>query len=797
MNENKVAEGEFGYFDPLNREYVITRPDTPRPWYNYLMNNSTVSMISNTSGGVCYDKDPTVYRLLRYRYQNVPYDRPGRYIYIRDNDTGKYWSGCWAPVHTDISKCKYECRVGAGYNIITFIYNGIKTEIKYFIPLDRRLEIWDLKITNISKKTRHLSTFSYAEFAFWGAMRDLHNIDNCPNISRQKYSKGAIIHYSYNDIGTGLHDMNFIQIYGYHTSNKKHYGFSGDRDLFLGKYRDEKNPIVVEKGESTNYCKNSGYPIGSFEHRFSLKPGQTKRIVYQTGFAKNEKDVWISSKKYKDTKNVDKAFNELKKYWGEKFNLFKVKTPDVEFDTLVNSFIQYQASITLRLSRSISPYEWGISRGMGFRDSCQDQLGMMHAFKEHAKTIIGYLLEAIYPDGSASHNSFPLKKIYGVNGFYDDHNWLAITVCRYIKETGNISFLKEKFFYANSSKKGTVLEHLLKCNDYAWKLRGKNGLMQTGCADWNDSLNPGDKKTESTFTSALFCVSTKELIELLRFIGKNKIADKLQNRYDTIKKILNTVGWDGEWFKRMIKTNGEVLGSKKNKNTAKIFLEPQPWSIMAGVVDKDRAKIILDAVEKHLGCPDGHRLMDKSFDKYDKDIGSVGVVLGGIKENASVFNHASSWVIVAESIIGRGNKAMEYFKRICGTTKNKRINIYESEPYVTCQFVSQKPFHIVGRGRNPWLTGSATWMAVGAMQYIIGCRPEYNGLKIDPSIPSNWDGFYLERTFRGTKYIITVKNPEHVEHGVKYIEVNGKKIEGNIIPYYRSNKPIEVTVIMG
>lgn len=796
--QNRIAKGKYGYFDAARREYVITRPDTPRPWYNYLMNDSYVALISNTSGGVSYDKDPTLYRLLRYRYQNVPYDRPGRYVYIRDNDSDEYWSGCWAPVHTDISKCKYECRVGAGYNIITFTYKGIKTQVAYFVPQDRQLEIWDLTITNIGKKVRHLSTFSYAEFAFWGAMRDLLNIDNCPNISLQKHMKGAIIHSSYNDVGTGLDNMNFIRHYGYHISSEKPYAYNGDRDHFIGNYRDERNPIVLETGKSTNYCKTGGYPIGCLEHRFTLRPSQSKRITYQTGIAKDEKSVFIDSRKYKSHANVDRAFREVKGYWDERLGRFTVKTPDKKFDAVVNSFVQYQAAMTMRLSRSISSYEWGMSRGMGFRDSCQDQLGMIQGFQKHAKMIISRLVEALYPDGSAAHNSYPLRNRYDRAGFYDDHNWLAITVCRYIKETGDFKFLKEKLKYVGTKKKGTVFEHLLKCNNLAWKLRGKNGLMQTGHADWNDSLNPGDMESESTFTSALFCVSTKELIELVTVIGEKKLADKLQKRYDIIKKLLNTKGWDGAWYKRMIRTDGRILGSKRNRSTAKIFLEPQPWAVMAGVIGVGRAEKMLDAVEKYLGCEDGHRVMDKGFDVFDMDdMGSVTVMPNGIKENASVFNHASSWMIVAEAMLGRGDKSMEYFKRMCATTKNMKPDIHEVEPYVACQHVSQKPFHIVGRGRNSWLTGTASWMAVASMQYIIGCRAEYEGLRIDPSIPAKWKGFYLERVFRGTRYLITVKNPQHVSKGVKYIKVSGVRIDDNLIPYRKTAKPINVTVVMG
>ena len=798
MSKEKIAAGTYGYFDGENREYVITRPDTPRPWFNYLMNDTTVSMISNTSGGVCYDKDPSTMRLLRYRYQNVPYDRPGRYIYVRDNEKNKYWSACWAPVHTDIKKSKYECRVGAGYNIITFIYDNVKTEVTYFVPMDKPLEIWDLKITNLGKKARKLSTFSYAEFAFWGALRDLMNIDNCPNISRQHYKNGAIIHHSYNDVGTGLHDMKFVQLYGYHTSNVRASGYNGDRDLFLGRYRDEKNPIVVEKGVSTNHCKDGGYPIGCFEHKFTLKPGQTKRIVYQTGVAKNEKDVFVVSKKYKSFSNVDKAFEAAKNYWKKKFELFKVTTPDKEFDVMVNGFIQYQAAMTMRLSRSISSYEWGIARaGYGYRDSCQDQLGMLHALPEKSKIVIDHLVKAVYKDGGSAHNLHPARNNYGVNTFYDGNNWLALTISQYVRETGDVAFLSSKAGYIDTKKEDRVIDHLLKMNDFTWKLKGKHGLIQTGSADWNDSLNPQDMRAESLFNSTLYCASTKELITLLDYAGNKKLKGTLQKRYDTIKKLIHTVGWDGEWLKRMIFVDGTILGAKKNKVNPKIFLELHPWAVIGGSVDGERAYKMLDAVEKYLGCEVGPKLMEHGFKNFDVKIGAAGVVTPGIKENGAVFNHASSWMIVAEAILGRGEKSMEYFKRMCMATKNRKIEVHESEPYVACQFVSQKPFHIVGRGRNGWLTGTASWMAAATMQYIIGCRPDFKGLCIDPCIPAKWKEFSLERVFRGTKYLISVKNPENVSKGVLFLLVDGKVIKGNVIPYKKSGKPVKVVAVMG
>jgi cellobiose phosphorylase len=799
IDMSTIAKAKYGYFDADAREYVITRPDTPRPWYNYMMNDTYVGMISNTGGGVSYDTDPRVFRLLRYRYQNVPYDRPGRYVYIRDAESKRYWSATWAPVHTPLDECTYRCRVGMGYQVVTFEHDGIRTELTYFVPPKGKLEIWDLKVTNISDRRRKLQTFSYAEFAFWGASRDLLNIDNTPNVSRQRYEDGSILHYSYNDIGTGLHDMHFVQNYGFHTSSPAPKAYNGDRDLFLGNYRDEKNPLVVETGRSTNYCENSGYPIGSLEHRFTLAPGKTKRIVYRTGMSPREETWKADAAQYSDFAEVDAAFAALKAEWEDRLGRFVVKTPDRNFDAVVNSFVQYQSAMTMRLSRSISPYEWGIGRSIGFRDSSQDQMGMMHAFPELGRRMLSYIVSAINEKGEACHNFNPITKSWGsVGHFYDDHNWPALTVNLYVRETGDVDFLHEQLPYAPLEKKASAFEHLAAAQDNAWSKRGTNGLMQIGAADWNDSLNPGDRTSESVFTSCLYCASTKALIELARLIGENKLAVKWQKRYDTIKKLLNTVAWDGAWYQRIIKKSGEILGSKDTKEYGRIFLEPQPWAVMAGVADGRDAAKLLDEVEKRLGTPYGHKIMDRPFMRFDmEEIGSAGIFPGGIKENGSVFNHASAWMISAEAVLGRGDKAHEYFMRKAGTTKNKYAQTYECEPYVSCQFISQPPFHIVGRGRNTWLTGSAAWIALGAMQGVIGCRPGFDGLVIDPSIPSKWKKFELTRVFRGTTYKIRVENPKGVQNGVQELYVDGEKVQGNTIPHDGGKKEVAVRVVMG
>ncbi len=767
--------GEYGHFDPVGREYVITRPDTPRPWFNYLMNDEFVSMISHTGGGVAYYKDPRVYRLLRYRYQNVPYDRPGRYIYIRDNDSGGYWSASWAP--TWRKGGDFRCRVGANYQIISYEFDGISAETTYFVPSDRPLEIWDFRIRNLSGRKRDISTFSYAEFAFWGAMRDLMNIDNCPNVSRQRFDKKleAILHFSYNDTGTGLHDMHFVQNYGFHISNRKIDGYNGDRDKFIGGYRDERDPVAVENGRSSNYCMNGGYPIGSLQHDLRLAPGESVRIVYQTGFGSDEAECRRNCVKYRDESKVDVAFEELKMKWRDIFGKFEVKTPSRAFDASVNSFVQYQAATTLVLSRSISSYEWGIGRAIGFRDSCQDQLGMMHAMPERSRSMLVNLAEGLSADGAASHNFNPFNGQYGNSGFLDDHNCQALTVAAFIKETGEFGFLDERLKYQGTTKTGSMLEHLLAAQDFAWNRRGVNGLMQTGHADWNDSLNPGDGMSESIFTSMLYCASTRELAGLLSFIGRKTLASRLMERCRKVSRICNSKGWDGGWYKRMLRTDGMVLGSRKSrKDSPSIFLEPQAWSVISGVASGEKALKTLNSADKLLGTPYGHKLMDRPFDFFDMDIGSVGIYPGGIKENGSVFNHASSWMIFAESLLGRGDRAFDFFMRMCPVTKNSMADIHESEPYAACQFVSQKPFHVVGRGRNAWLTGTASWMAVGAMQGILGIRADYDGLTVAPAVPKRWKSFKVSRLFRSARYEITVRNPDAISSGDVLIRIKGR-----------------------
>ena len=451
----------------------------------------------------------------------------------------------------------------------------------------------------------------------------------------------------------------------------------------------------------------------------------------------------------------------------------------------------------MRLSRSISSYEWGIGRSVGFRDSSQDQLGMMHAFPEVGRDMVSKLMAAVHEDGSAAHNSNAFTGHYGYQGFYDDHNWIALATTQYIKETGDLKFANEKMPYCRSKKTGTVIEHLLACQDLAWSLRGKNGLMQTGCADWNDSLNPGDKETESMFTSLLYCHSTREVIDLLLQLGDKKTAAKLERRYKTIKDKMNTIGWDGDWYKRMIKTDGREIGSKKTKNYGKIFVEPQSWAVISGVADKERGMKLLKSSEAKLWGEHGFRVTDYGARKYDPDMGSVGIFPAGIKENGAVFNHCSSWMIVAAALLGEGDRAMEYYKRQSMAEKSRISETHEVEPYVACQFVSQAPFHIVGRGRNGWLTGTASWMAAATMQYIIGVRATYEGLLVAPSIPKKWKKWSLKRTFRGTVYNIEFRNPKNVSSGVSEIKVNGQVIEGDIIPATSSKKEVKVLVTLG
>ena len=787
---------DYGHFDDVRREYVITRPDTPQPWYNYIRNRDYCGLISHTGGGPSYHRDCKHRRFLRYRYNNLPADRPGRYVYLRDEETGDYWSATWAPVEKPLDRQKYECRVGLNYQVIRSEYKGIVTEMTYFVSPDHDVEIWRLQLKNASGRKRTLKTWSYAELNVWGTLRDLLNMDNNPRCTRVNWTDdNVLIHSTWNDLGTSLGGMSWVRVYGYFTPSLPPVGYDTDREMFIGPYRCEANPVVVETGKPNNHCADGGLPVAALCHEWTLEAGEERTLVFQMGVADDPKAFERIIPIYRDEKNVETALRKLKTSWAERLESMQTQTPDADFNTVFNTWTPYQSVMTGFLSRSFSSWKWGGSVGIGFRDTSQDVMGCCHLLPDLARDQLRMLMGIQYQDGTAVHGYVPETGECSDRDFLDDHLWLVLSACNYVKETGDLGLLEENIRFIDGGE-ATGYEHLARSLAGTMNRLGENGLPHTGHADWNDGLNPGDMESESVFVATLFCAACREMIDLAEFLGRKSDAKKYDGYYRTMKERINERAWDGEWYRRVLVKGGGFIGSAENA-LGSIFVEPQPWAVMSGVAEGERARQTLDSVNRVLGTEYGIRLVWKPFPDYDPNIGAISIILAGTKENGSVFHHTNPWVICAETVLGRGERAMDYFKRISPTTKNRIIDTHQVEPYVFCQWTGLDPFKHVGRGANPWITGTATWVMLALSQYILGIKPDWVGLRIDPCVPKGWKTFKVTRRFRGARYEISVENSNGVEKGVTSVTLDGKDIGGNVVPAQKEGTTHKVRVTMG
>ncbi|MCX8094549.1 MAG: glycosyl transferase [Candidatus Goldbacteria bacterium] len=779
----------FGYFDDAKKEYVITRPDTPLPWINYLGVDVYCALISNTAGGYSFYKDAAHRRILRYRYNNVPSDRPGRYIYIRDDKTGDYWSNSWQPTNKDLKKYKYECAHGLSYTRIKSEYAGILSETLYFVPLGESLEIWKIKLTNKTKKKRKISLFTYVEFCLWDAHNDMTDFQYNLNIGQTEFKNNAIYHL------TLYHAHN--KFFSYFWSNTKVVSYDGVRQNFVGPYRGEANPIAVEKGRCSNSLACGWAPFGGLHVRVNLNPGKEKEVIFILGYAEKLGEELKVFEKYSTTKNVEAALNELAEYWKENLNKYTVETPDKQVNTMVNIWNQYQCRTTFNWSRSASYYEAGGERGMGFRDSNQDTLGFVHQIPKKVKERLIDLASVQFPEGRAHHGYSPLTKKGSKEGFGDDHLWLVMAVSSYIKETGDINFLNEIVPY-NDGSKGKMYEHLQRAIEYTWNNTGWHGLPKAGHADWNDCLNlhgPNGMGV-SVMIAEMFVYCANLLSELAEKSGRVLEVDKYRDMAREMKDRINKEAWDGEWYVRAFDDSGNVVGSKKNEE-GKIWLETQTWAVLSGVAEGERAIKCMDSVKKHLYTEYGILLFQPAFTKYNPALGYVTVFPPGLKENASIFCHTNPWAMIAETMIGRGDIAFKYYKTILPAAINDKADIHWTEPYVYSQMIAGRDHKDFGQAKNSWLTGTTAWNFVAISQYILGIRPTFDGLIVDPCIPSKWKGYKVKRVFRGITYNISVNNPKGVSKGVEKILVDNKEIKGNIIPLFKDKREHFVEVIMG
>jgi cellobiose phosphorylase len=810
----------YGHFDDANKEYVITRPDTPLPWINYLGCEKYFGIISNTAGGYSFYLDARMRRLTRYRYNNVPTDTGGRYLYIKDGNT--VWNPGWKPTKTSLDG--YSCRHGMGYTVIKGQKNGIEAEITYFVPLMENMEIWSVKLINHTNQEKELTLFSFVEFCLWDAVDDMNNFQRNFNTGEVEVEDGNIFHK------TEYRERR--NHYAYFACNQKIDGFDTSRDAFLGIYNGFENPNAVIKGKCTGSIANGGSPIGAHQLNITLKPGQEIKFHFLLGYIENKEDEKFSApnvinketfrakiKVYKTTQAVERAFNELRTYWAELLGRYRVDIDNEHVARMVNVWTQYQCMVTFNLSRSASLYESGVSRGIGFRDSNQDILGFVHMIPEKARQRILDIAAVQLSDGTCYHQYQVLtkegnKEVGG--GFNDDPLWLILSVCTYIKETGDFSILKEAVGYSDVPEStATILDHLYLSIEYTLKNLGPHNLPLIGHADWNDCLNlncfskttgesfqlAGDITggvAESVMIAGLFLYVCKELVALLNQTGaqKEKI-DKLQRGFELIKKAVELHGWDGKWFLRAYDYYGTKIGSEECKE-GKIFIEPQGWCIMGGVgLEDGKGQKALESMEEYLSTPYGIVLLQPAYSRYYLNLGEISSYPPGYKENGGIFCHNNPWISIAETVLGNGDRALDYYLRICPSTKENIIETYRCEPYCYAQMIAGKDAATYGEAKNSWLTGAAAWSFIAISQAILGIKPDYQGLLIDPCVPKNWKEYKVIRLYRGVKYHITVKNPDGISKGVKRLLVNGKLIKGNLIPYKKEDEEVEVTAILG
>lgn len=789
-----VNELKYGYFDNQRKEYVITKPDTPTPWINYLSNIEYCAMISNCAGGYSFHIDPKDRRILRYRYNNLPYDRPGRYIYIRDEASSEYWSPSWQPVMKKLDN--YECRHGLGYTIIKSSKEDLEAMVTYFVPLADNLEIWELTIENQSSENKKLKIFSYAEFCLWRAEADQNDLQYIQNVAYTEIVDD-VIYYSLYDRHTG---------YAFFATSDNIIGYDCDREEFIGSYRDESNPLRVEDGKCQNSVAIGGNPVAVTCIEVNLKPKEKRTIIYQLGVVQEKEHAKPIIEKYKDIENVKTEFKILNEFWDNYLAKFQVNTPDDNFNTVVNIWNPYQCKTTFDWSRYVSFYETGIGRGMGFRDSSQDTLGVNYVLPERVRQRLLDLAKNQFENGHVYHLYFPLtgkgrfpnylnpNKPY----FSDDHVWLIIAVYDYIKETGDLDILQENLKFVDSDSKTTLYDHLKRAIDFTLNHIGNHGLPLIGTADWNDTLNlPGPNNAgESLWVALQLHFALLGMIEIATELNHQNDVLTYSNLAEQIKKHVNETAWDGEWYIRAYTDSGGVIGSSSN-DKGKIYLNPQSWSVISKIAPKKRAIEALNAVQKHLDTDYGVMLFTPPYEGYKDDLGAITTFPPSLKENNSIFCHTNPWLILAECSLGRGDIAYKYYKQIAPTTKNEIADIHRTEPYIFSQMITGKFHPKFGAAKNSWLTGTAAWTLRSAHQGILGITPIIHGLKINPCIPKEWVEFTVIRYFRGANYEIYVKNPNHVSKGIKEIIVDNVKIKGNVLPVFNDSKNHSIEVMMG
>lgn len=798
---------QYGHFDNEKREYVIDRVDLPVSWTNYLGVKDLCVVVNHTAGGYMFYQSPEYHRVTRFRGNAVPMDRPGHYVYLRDAKDGDYWSISWQPVGKPLDQAKYTCRHGMSYTTYECDYKGIKASQTLMVPMDDAVELWDVRLKNTTDKERRISVFSYCEFSFHHIMIDNQNFQMSLYCAGSSYDEN-IIEYDlfYEEFG-----------YQYFTSNVTPDGFECLRDSFLGAYRTEDNPIAVEHGTCSGSHELGNNHCGSLQKDLVLAPGEEVRLIFMLGEGNREAGKKIREK-YSDMANVDAAYAQLKDYWENKFAQLQIKTPNEGMNTLINTWNLYQAEVNIMFSRFASFIEVGGRTGLGYRDTAQDAMTIPHSNPEKCRQRIVELLRGLTTKGYGLHlfspewfdpdakkeKKKPFKSptviptvnakdiVHGLeDACSDDALWLVPSIIEYIKETGETGFADETVTYADGGE-GTVYEHMKRILDFSAEQVGATGICKGLRADWNDCLNLGGG--ESAMVSFLHYWAICHFLQLAEYLGRTEDVEKYQAMRERVGNVCNRELWDKEWFIRGITKNGKKIGTSEDAE-GKVHLESNAWAVLSGAADVEKGKRAMDSVDKYLFTPYGILLNAPSYTVPDDDIGFVTRVYPGLKENGSIFSHPNPWAWAAECVLGRGDRAMKFYNALCPYYQNNMIEIRQSEPYSYCQFVVGRDHTAFGRARHPFMTGSGGWAYFSATRYMLGIRPDFEHLTIDPCIPADWKKFSAVRRWRGVEYKIHVENPDGVMKGVQELYLDGEKVER--IPVMAQGSRHDVRVVMG
>ena len=800
---------KYGYFDNDNREYVITRPDVPAPWTNYLGTEKFCTVISQNAGGYSFYKSPEYNRVTKFR-PNATFDRPGHYVYLRDDATGDYWSISWQPVAKSLDEAKYEVRHGLSYSKFACEYNGIAAQKTLFVPIGEDAEIWDVVLKNTTDEVRTISAFSFVEFSFSHIQSDNQNHQMSLYSAGTSYEDGVIEYDIY-------YNTKEKEGYYYLASSCAPDSYDGQRDTFIGAYRDESNPIAVEKGRCSNHVQTCYNHCGSLHKQFTLQPGEEVRFNYILGIGKNEGQRL--RQKYQDSAAVDAAFAEIKHHWESRCNKFKVTSPNEGLDTMINTWTLYQAETCVVWSRFASFIEVGGRTGLGYRDTAQDAISVPHSNPAMTRKRLvdllrgqvkaGYGLHLFDPDWfdpemadvkpSKSPTVVPTPsdadKIHGIDDTCsDDHLWLVPTICKYVTETGEESFLDEVIPYADGGN-ATVYDHMKAALNFSAEYVGQTGICKGLRADWNDCLNLGGG--ESAMVSFLHFWALQEFIQLAKYQGKTADIEKYTEMAANVREACETHLWDDEggWYIRGLTKNGDKIGTAQ-QTEGRIHLESNTLAVLSGMASQDRGEQAMDAVDENLYSEFGLHLNAPSFSTPNDDIGFVTRVYQGVKENGAIFSHPNPWAWVAEAKLGRGDRAMKFYDALNPYNQNDMIETRLAEPYSYVQFIMGRDHQDHGRANHPWLTGTSGWAYFAVTNFILGIQTGFDGLTINPCIPTEWPGFEVTREWRGATYTINVTNPDHVSKGIKSITLNGQSVEGAIAPQAEGSVNT-VMVVMG